>query len=325
VLAHADERTTPWQATPSGATLALSVPDDSCRLTVGIGAKPDPFASIAQYRTRWNSMVRANQTGDQAFTQAEFTQITNVIKGVTVSLLGASSTPVTLNVTSDPSGVEQNLSDFVTQFNALTSQIGTYTAFNTNTNQGALLLGDPTTQQIQENIFNTLNATVEGNGQYNSFSSIGITIGENAQISFNQTQFEQAFASDPNAVQNLFSQTTTGLGNVIAKAVTNLTDPVSGLITLEQNTLATQIQNYQTYYNDLANVVAQKQSQLESQFANLEDTIAQLQSQQQVLGTITGASSAASSSASSPAASAASSEASSASSSSTGSTSSTSG
>jgi hypothetical protein len=58
---------------------ALSVPDDSCHLTVGIGAKPDPFASIAQYRTRWNAMVRANQTGDQAFTQAEFTQIVNVI------------------------------------------------------------------------------------------------------------------------------------------------------------------------------------------------------------------------------------------------------
>jgi hypothetical protein len=58
---------------------ALSVPDDSCHLTVGIGAKPDPFASIAQYRTRWNAMVRANQTGDQAFTQVEYTQIIDAI------------------------------------------------------------------------------------------------------------------------------------------------------------------------------------------------------------------------------------------------------
>ena len=58
---------------------ALSGPDDSCHLTVGIGAKPDPFASIAPYRTRWNAMVRANQSGNQAFTQAEYTAITKVL------------------------------------------------------------------------------------------------------------------------------------------------------------------------------------------------------------------------------------------------------
>ncbi|HEY5090076.1 MAG TPA: S8/S53 family peptidase, partial [Polyangia bacterium] len=58
---------------------ALSVPDDSCHLTAGIGAKADPFPSIAQYRDRWNAMVRGNEFGQQAFTQAEFTQITNVL------------------------------------------------------------------------------------------------------------------------------------------------------------------------------------------------------------------------------------------------------
>jgi flagellar hook-associated protein 2 len=225
-------------------------------------------------------------------------QITNVIKGVTVSLLSASSTPVTLNVTADPSGVETSLSNFVTQFNALTSQIGTYTAFNTNTNQGGLLLGDETTQQIQQVMFNALNASVNGNGDYNNLASIGITIGANAQISFNQTQFEQAFASDPQAVQNLFSQTTTGLGNVISNAVDSLTDPVNGLVTEQENTLSTKVQNYQTYYNELAQTVVQKQSQLENQFANLEDTLAQLQSQQQVLGTLSDSSSTDSSSAS---------------------------
>jgi len=59
---------------------ALAVPDDSCHLSVGIGAKTDPFASIAQYRTRWNAMIRANQFADQGdFTPAEETQITNAL------------------------------------------------------------------------------------------------------------------------------------------------------------------------------------------------------------------------------------------------------
>jgi subtilisin family serine protease len=49
----------------------LSVPDKSCHLSAGISAKSDPLASIAQYKARWNSMLRANQRADQVFTQDE--------------------------------------------------------------------------------------------------------------------------------------------------------------------------------------------------------------------------------------------------------------
>ena len=50
---------------------ALSVPDDSCHLSVGISPKSDPLASIAPYKTRWNAMVRANQQPNQVFTPTE--------------------------------------------------------------------------------------------------------------------------------------------------------------------------------------------------------------------------------------------------------------
>jgi flagellar hook-associated protein 2 len=240
--------------------------------------------------------------------------LSNVIKGVTISLTGASSQPVTLNVTPDPSGVVTSLQNFVTQFNALTSQIGTYTQFNTTTNQGSLLLGDETTQQIQEVLYNAINASISGNGQYDTLASIGITIGDNAQLNFNSTQFQTAFAADPAAVTTLFSQTEagvnntttqTGLGSVISNAIDQLTDPVNGIVTLEQNTLSTRVQNYQTYYNELNTLVQEKQTQLENQFANLEETLSSLQSQQQVLSAFSGStsSSAASSAASTPAAS----------------------
>ena len=70
---------------PSFATLkqmylaALSQPDDSCRLTSGISAKADPLASIAQFKSRWNAMVRANQTPAAVFSANEIAQIMNLI------------------------------------------------------------------------------------------------------------------------------------------------------------------------------------------------------------------------------------------------------
>ena len=58
---------------------ALSQPDDSCHLTSGISAKTDPLASIAQYKSRWNAMVRANQTPPDVFNSTEITKIMNPI------------------------------------------------------------------------------------------------------------------------------------------------------------------------------------------------------------------------------------------------------
>lgn len=54
---------------------ALSHPDDSCHLTAGISAKPDPLAGIAQFKSRWNAMVRANKTLQEAFSSSEITTL----------------------------------------------------------------------------------------------------------------------------------------------------------------------------------------------------------------------------------------------------------
>ena len=54
---------------------ALSQPDDSCHLSPGISAKADPLASIDQFKSRWNAMVRANETPGAVFNANEIAQI----------------------------------------------------------------------------------------------------------------------------------------------------------------------------------------------------------------------------------------------------------
>ena len=66
---------------PSFSTLkqmyiaALSQPDNSCHLSPGISAKPDPLASVAQLKSRWNAMVRANKIPSEAFSATEIAQL----------------------------------------------------------------------------------------------------------------------------------------------------------------------------------------------------------------------------------------------------------
>ncbi|MFL5305108.1 MAG: S8 family serine peptidase [Polyangia bacterium] len=54
--------------------------DDSCHLTTGISSKSDPMGQIAQYKARWNAMIRANQKTGAAFTATESSAIVTVVE-----------------------------------------------------------------------------------------------------------------------------------------------------------------------------------------------------------------------------------------------------
>ena len=59
---------------------AFAQTDDSCHLIPGITSKPDPMQKIAQYKQRWNAMVRANQKTGAVFNATESAAIVPVVQ-----------------------------------------------------------------------------------------------------------------------------------------------------------------------------------------------------------------------------------------------------
>lgn len=222
-------------------------------------------------------------------------QITNVIPGVTLTLTGVSSSPVTLSVARDTTGIVNKLQNFTTTFNAIVTQLNTDTAFDASTNQAGLLLGDSTAQEIQSELYVALESAVQGAGQYHTLADIGFSFGNDGAISFDSSAFQSAYAADPTATENLFTQQNTGIGALIDNSMTKLVDPVSGVITLSNSTLTSQNDNFQTSITELNALIANKKSQLEEQFANMEEVLAGLQSQQAALSSLSGVSSSSSS------------------------------
>jgi len=230
-------------------------------------------------------------------------QIANVINGVTVNLVGTSTTPVDLSVSNTGANISTALQQFTTDFNTLVDQMATDTAWNTTTNTGGILLGDATVEEVQDTLYQAINSSLAtSSGPYKSLADMGITVSDDqGHISFDADTFNAAYATNPQAVQSLFTQTTTGLGNVISGAIKDLIDPVDGLVTIQSKTLTNEATDYQSQLTQLDALVAQKRTQLENQFANLETTLANLDSQGSALGSIGKAVSTASSSSSSAA------------------------
>jgi flagellar capping protein FliD len=74
-----------------------------------------------------------------------------------------------------------------------------------------------------------------------------------------------------------------GFGYLIEKALTKLTDPVDGLIPRTNDNIDSRVADYRSRIDSLTELLTQKRSRLETQFASMERAISNLQSQQSAL------------------------------------------
>ena len=132
--------------------------------------------------------------------------VTSVIPGVTLNLLGASSgTTLSLNVSQNVSGIENEVNGMVSAFNNVMSAINTQNTYNSATNTtGGPLFGDSTLQGLKSQLENTVLNQITTSGTYGNLPSIGVTVGANGMLSLNTSTFEQALSADPRGVAKIF-------------------------------------------------------------------------------------------------------------------------
>lgn len=138
-------------------------------------------------------------------------QITGVIPGVNLDLHGVSNQPVTLNIARDPDNVVKEIQTFVDTFNEVAEGIKELTKYDVEKQEGGLLLGESTIQQVETEMYLSVQGVVQGAGRYRILADVGLTIGAGAKLEFDEEKFREALATDGEAVKNLFTQAASGL------------------------------------------------------------------------------------------------------------------
>jgi len=138
-------------------------------------------------------------------------QITGVIAGVNLDLHGVSKEPVTLNIARDPEAIVKEITTFVEAFNEIAEGIKELTKYDVEKQEGGLLLGESTIQQVETEMYLAVQGIVQGAGRYRILADVGLTIGSGAVLEFNEDKFRDALATDSEAVKNLFTQAASGL------------------------------------------------------------------------------------------------------------------
>ncbi len=223
---------------------------------------------------------------------------TLTIPGVTLTLNGVTATGSPVTIDAQPpaastqtitTAVNQFVTDYNTAINLLNTTVATQPADSAsggsyNPNSGSLF-GDVDLENVIGQLRESIDAPAAGmSAGLSSLSDIGINTGTSTgtvqssslagNLTVNQTQLDAAIQSNPNAVQQIMMSFGTNFFNVLADVAGpagDLADRVEGN-NAEITSLSDQITNMQAIY-------AQQEKSMEQQWASVEATLSQLQSQ----------------------------------------------
>jgi flagellar hook-associated protein 2 len=208
--------------------------------------------------------------------------VTGVIPGVTLTLSGTSSTPVTLAVQPDLTQVATAINNFLSAWNQVMNDIN---AQNTYSGSGTAppLLGDPSLDLLQSQLLNDITTSLNGNGAAVNLQSIGIhlqadgTLTTTAPTPADSMDLNDALANDFSAVQNLFQSTSpAGVAQTLNTDLTNLTDPTNGPLNVDMSSISSEVSDLNTQISDFQYQLQQTQAQLTTQYSTINTTLEQL-------------------------------------------------
>jgi len=218
---------------------------------------------------------------------------TGILPGATLTVNGASTTPVTITAAADSTNLTATLEALVNSYNTVQSALTQFTASTTGTDSSGNttvtpgpLTNDPTVLSIQTQLANLINGSTPGLGSFTSLSQLGISFNQDGTLSFDQDTFNTAYEQDPASVQSLLSTTTTGVGDQFKSVLQGLAASQDSLIADKNTAVSTQLtENQQQITVDQA-MLNNEQTRLLNEFYNQENVVAQLKNNLNIVNSI---------------------------------------
>ena len=208
--------------------------------------------------------------------QSSTNAITGAISGVTLNLASASpNTDVTLSVSPDVSSVATALNSFVTDYNAIITNLNSQFAYNASSNSAGALSGDSSVRLAQDTLLSLTSFSMAGNGSINSLQSLGINMQDDGTLSIDSSALNTALTSNFSDLANFF-QGAGSFGETLGTAMMSLNDPTNGPIALD-------LKSVQQTNQDLTNSINAFEAQLTAQQQVLTDQYSQINAELQSL------------------------------------------
>lgn len=197
------------------------------------------------------------------------TRTIDLSTGLTAQVLGTGTTSIT--VSQSTSAISNALSGLANAYDKAAADL----AKNRGQNGGALT-GQSIVFELQ-NALDNMAGYAASSGNVLSLADLGVTFDQNGNLQFSQSTLDQAAPTD--VVSFLGSESAGGFLQSAQNIMTGLTDPSSGILTQETQSIGTQITNIGTKITADQQQVNQLQQTLTSQMSAADATISSMEQQ----------------------------------------------
>ena len=263
----------------TGASNTIAITTDNTTLdTVTSGVDTFQAAQDAE-------VVLGSAGNDQVTLQRSTNTLTDVITGVTLNLQGVDDTnPVTIAVTQDVEAVKEGITSLVDSYNEVVKFVNERTVFNDETEERGIFVGESVVRTVLDKIRRALSEQVSGLSTITSAGQIGFqTQANDGTIVLEDADLDERLGDSYDEVRELFIENTTngttGIAERILDAVDDLDDIEFGALTLRQNTLSDEIDDFGDQIAVLETRIVIFEEQQRIKFANLDGLLSSLQSQ----------------------------------------------
>jgi len=198
------------------------------------------------------------------------------VNGLTLNLLGRSSSPVTVQVAPDTSQAASAINSFVSAYNTIVSSLNSQFTYNAGAGSGGALMGDAAAEMVQSTLLGDVSTSLSSNGAISTLADLGVTMGDDGTLTVDSSKLTGALTSNFQSAATFFQTASTGFAQKFASDLTNLTDPTNGPINIDLQGVKASISSLQSQIADFeANLVTEKQS-LMTYYSKINTTLQSL-------------------------------------------------
>jgi flagellar hook-associated protein 2 len=237
----------------------------------GFASFVDGFATLEQAR---DAVARI----DGVLVRSSSNTLKSAIAGVEITLAAADVEESTqLRVEYNRAAASKTIDDLVKSYNAVVEAIKSVASYNAETKVGGPLFGDAGVRNIVYQLRRELTANVTGlTGPFDTLNEIGITADLEGKLSVDSAKLNEAFATDFDAVGELFAAEDVGIAVRLDRLLAPYLD-VGGTFDSRTAGLKGSIDDINDRREALSLRLAALQERYTRQFNALDTLVAQLQ------------------------------------------------
>lgn len=156
-----------------------------------------------------NQDARISVNNPGTFISRSSNTISDVINGVTLTLKAADvNTATSLTITSNTSGLKENIQTFVNAFNDAVDFLNQQFTFDENEERAGVLSGESAAVRIKNDLLSIVSSRVGGlksDDDYKTFAIIGLELDRSGHLQINDEKLDDAITNHFDSVKRLFT------------------------------------------------------------------------------------------------------------------------